>query len=209
LSIAAAVAGAKRELDGERRGIRLHDELRTEIDRVQSLPLFSSSPPAHPSSLPLLEAARVELELLAALIATVAYWGNAITDEWWLDDIERLGEHPRAGGGMAENDIRRIPGLAMLWAGGVAAAACGRADLLIALATRPRAIPVYAATYEKYAAMASLTPDVIHTGRHDTHWMYRLLRPAFVDRLAVGKETFVEAWERWKILVATIQSMSS
>jgi hypothetical protein len=48
-----------------------------------------------------------------ALVATVAYWGNAITDEWWLDDIERLGEHPRAGGGMAENDIRRTPGLAI------------------------------------------------------------------------------------------------
>jgi hypothetical protein len=53
--------------------------------------------------------------------------------------------------------------------------------------------------------MASLTPDVIHPGRDDTHWMYRRFRPAFVDRLAVGKETFVEAWERWQILVATIQ----
>jgi hypothetical protein len=108
-----AVATAKRALAGNHTAIPLHDTIREELGRMRGLEVlttanFSVSDPAaeHSRHLARLEAGA---EVALALIATTVYWGDANTDRWWFDDIERFAEPRSAGGSSALIHLVRAP----------------------------------------------------------------------------------------------------
>jgi hypothetical protein len=199
LSVAASVALAKRELSGTETAISLHDRLRHEVERVRDLDILR--PDARRSGddqiAVVAEFAR-EAELLVALTATVAYWGTPQTDVWWTGELARLARPAQAGGTMAVLDRPRLPALAMATAAGVAAVASGRYDLLgelFGLELVPHGV-----RGDRAPAVLAVTPDVLHAG-NPTSILYQLLRPAFADHLALGRDGFVQAWERWQYLI--------
>lgn len=152
-----------------------------------------------------LEGVAAEIELAVALVAVTAYWGTQDTDRWWIDDIERLGRFVRGSGGMHAFGLPRVPGLAVLWTGGVAATAARRYETVAHLLTEPKSVPAYSSTLEVMPAAVSLTPDVLHIGQ-DAQWVFRLLRRAFVERLGIGLDAYVAAWEKWQIIARTAAS---
>ena len=100
-SIEIAVASAKREFDGQQRAVSVHDRLRDELQRIAELPMYTPSsdyPAAEHGQR--LEGVAAEIELTVALVAVTAYWGTEDADDWWMDDIERLGRFVRGSGGM-------------------------------------------------------------------------------------------------------------
>lgn len=205
-TVAVAVASAKLELSGQHRAISLHDQLRDEMQRVAELPLYlpSGDYPAeeHGSRL---EGVAAEIELAVALVAVSAYWGTSETDQWWMDDIERLGRYVRGSGAMFAFGLPRVPGLGILWSGGVGAVAARRYDTVGKLLSQPKSVPTYSSTLTVMPAAVSLTPEILHIGQ-DAQWVFRLLRRAFVQHLGIGTETYVAAWEKWQLILRTAAS---
>lgn len=200
-SVAAAVAVAKQELAGGLVAIGLHDSLRAEIDRIRNLDVLSPQPTMQMGQIAAIDQATAECELLVALTATAAYWGHPDTDRWWTGDIVRMARRSLLSGSTDVLDRSRIPALLMCWAAGVAAVAAHRDDLLATLfALEDVSEP---GRNEHVPAVFAASPDVLHVN-DALRRVYRLLRPLFVDHLGVGRDVFIEAWERWQyVLIVT------
>jgi len=203
LTVVADVATAKRELASDRRPIVVHDRLRAEIERVRRLPIYTDPKYSGVDHLHVVAQLEADLERLLALTATLAYWGDSGTDQWWIPDIGRFGERPYAGGEVRLIDLVRIPGMMLLWTGGVAAVASYRSELLVALLTVPQSTPSYSSSNEQVPASISLTPEVLHVG-DDAKRVYRVLKPIFVEHLGIGMDAFIEAWESWQYLLLAL-----
>lgn len=198
-SVMAAVAVAKRELAGAHVAIPLHDTIRSEIERVQNLPELMADPHAAGyDQIEVVNAVIAECEVLVALTATAEYWGRAETDRWWMADITRMARRPLLSGSVNVLDRPRLPGLFMAWSAGTAAVATNRENLLTALLALDE-VPEPGRN-ENVPALLALSPDVLHVGDH-LQLLYRILRPIFVQHLALGRRAYVEAWERWQYLV--------
>jgi hypothetical protein len=148
-SIDVAVASAKSELDGLHRAVSVHDRLRDEMQRIAELPMYTPSGdyPVN-EHVQRLEGVAAEIEMVVALVAVTAYSGTQDTDHWWIDDIERLGRFVRGSGGMHAFGLPRVPGLAVLWAGGAAATAARRYETVARLLTEPKSVPAFSSTLQ-------------------------------------------------------------
>ncbi len=179
--------------------IPLHDAIRTEIERVQSLDSLSPQPsdPGH-TQLAVLAEVLGASERLIALVATAAYWGDPAIDRWWTGDIVRMARRPLLSSSLAVIDRPRVPALFMSWAGGMAAVAAGRDDLLATLFSLER-VPEPGRN-ELIPAVLAASPELLHAGDNLAR-MYRMYRPVFVDLLSLGRDSFTEAWERWQYLL--------
>ena len=211
--IARSLLQAARDVLGPRRVARLdrlHEVgpvlrrglpacLRREVERVRDLPVFSaSSRDQGNDQIRVVEQMVGETERLVALVATAAYWGDGQTDRWWIDDIVRLARRPQISGSLNVLNRPLLPALLLAWSAGTAALASHREDLLTALRglseiqdpSRGAPIP----------PVVLLSPDLLHAG-DATGRLYRILRPAFVEHLALGRDAFVDAWERWQYIL--------
>jgi hypothetical protein len=192
-STATAVAVAKRELSGEHVAIGVHDQIRSELDRLQRLDAFAARGAGH-DQIAAVDEMFAESELLVALVATSAYWGTPRTDRWWIDDIVRTARYSYLTGSVAVVNRPRVLSLLLGWAGGIAATASGRDDLTLALLdldhieNRTGTPPV--------PALLATGPDTLGVG-DDLGRLYRLYRAVFVNHLGIGKQAFVDAWDRW------------
>lgn len=199
-SVATVVAVTKRELAGASVAISVHDSIRATVDRVQNLELLSPDPsdPGN-TQISVVDQAAGECQLLIALVATAAYWGRPETDRWWTSDIVRMARRPLMSGSTNVIDRPRLPALFMCWAAGIAAVARGRNDLLATLFSLDD-VP-QPDRNEQVPAVFAASSEVLHVS-DDIGRLYRLYRPVFVDHLGIGREVFVEAWERWQYLLA-------
>lgn len=203
LTIDAAVVTAKRELTGRHPAIPLHDMIQREVTRIRQLgpytqPEYNGGGDHHLGRLNQLE---TELELLLALIGTVAYWGSSATDRWWVDEIERFSFRSLVSGELAFINLPRVPAVAILWTAAIAAIAADRNDLLVTLLRLPPVDPIYGGG--RLPAALALTPDMLGTG-DSLKRLRRLLRRSIVDHLALTSEVFVDAWERWQYVLAIL-----
>lgn len=194
----AAAESMKREL-GETSVIAAHDRLRRELERVRSSDVLRVDGAESGSDQPaVVDRITIEIEVLTALIATVAYWGNESSDRWWLPEIPRFAQRPLLNGLVSVLDRPRTPGLVIAMAAGTAAVASGRDDLLRSLFTLPL---VRDPTQGKeLPPVLILAPGLLHVS-DALERIYRLLRGPFVEYLGLGVEAFAEAWERWQYLV--------
>ncbi|MET7575197.1 SIR2 family protein [Streptomyces sp. NPDC005492] len=201
-SIAASVAIAKRALSGTRPAVSLHDALHRETSRIADLRLHLDGDHAH--SLATLEA---ETELLLALTATTAYWGNKDTDRWWLHDIEPLGTQPDRSGSTALLHLTKAPATMLIYTAGIAALAAERWSTLVRLLDGPTAFDPYGE--KTYPAAALLTPwETIGLREKSSERLYTQLQPVFTQHLALTENTFRDAWERFEYLRLIVEHVA-
>src|ERR1035438_4037244 len=99
--------------------------------------------------------------------------------------------------------LPRVPGLAVMWAGGVAATAARRYETVARLLTEPKSVPAYSTTLQLVPAGVSLLPDVLHIGP-DSQWVFRLLRRAIAEHVGIGLESYLSAWEKWLLILLAV-----
>ena len=207
LTLAVAVAAAKRDLSGRSVAIPLHDRLRDELNRLAESPDLRRTTFQLPGDdVELVEVhARIEEALVVpcALAATTAYWGNSGTDPWWEPQIEAFARPVRGSGSTALLRSVTLPAAHLLYSCGVAAVASRRYDLLHRLLTivsvtdsNGRREPV---------AYSSATPGWVYAdsaaGRAEpSARVHQLHQPTFVDHLGLGQEAYDRAWEMFEIL---------
>lgn len=201
ISVAVDVAIVKRELAGGQVAISLHDRLRREIERVRALEIFApTAQTVGDDQIHVVDEMIGETERLVALVATAAYWGDAETDRWWVGEIGRMAARQNVSRSLAVLDRPRLPALVMAWSGGVAAIAAERDDLVESLFGLPFVSDPFRRESEPLPPLVALSPQIFHTG-DETGRLYRILRPAFVEHLALGHDAFVDAWERLQLLL--------
>jgi hypothetical protein len=66
-------------------------------------------------------------------------------------------------------------------------------------------VPEYSLNQETMPAAVSLTPDVLHIGE-DAKWVFRLLRLPVAEHLGLGLNAYVEAFERWQLILRAAAS---
>lgn len=200
----AAADTVKRELAGAPVAISAHDAIRREIERIRTLDLLKADPQRTGyDQIEVVERFLSEARVLAALVATAAYWGAENSDQWWLNDINRLARRPLLSGSLAVLDRPRLPALVIAWAAGIAAVTRDRVDLLTRLFSLP-SIRDPGSDNDVPAVLAA-APEWLHVA-DGLGYLYRLLRPVFVDELVLGREAFIEGWERWQYLLLLASS---
>jgi hypothetical protein len=140
-TVTLASAMAKRAIAAAGDRIRLHDLIKEQLSRVAASPQIArdnfqgGTLEGYGREVEALEA---ESEILLAVVAIAAYWGDRQTDAWWIpaiaDFAERVGRLP-AGGSTPLINLTRYPGLLLFQTGAVAATAANRWDLLARLDT--------------------------------------------------------------------------
>jgi SIR2-like domain len=197
-----AVGTAKRALAGHRTAISLHDAIKEELDRVRSLDVVTTtnfdSPDANAEHARRLARLEAGTEVALALIATTAYWGDASTDQWWFDDIERFARWRPAGGSVPLINLVRAPATMLIYAAGVAVAARERWPLMVRLLTEPTAVDPY--TGDVRVAAHLLDPAYSLSVGNASKQLYEFLYPLFTQHLALGEAVYQDAWERFEYL---------
>lgn len=197
---AIAVAIAKRALSGARVATSLHDTLRAECERVSTLPVLSSTQwnvadvsGEHTRRLEQLEGG---MEILLALTATIAYWGDDATDRWWLADIERFARPVAESGSTVLLHLVRAPATMLLYAAGVAATAAERWALVARLLHGPTTSDPYRGEARKVSHILGPQETMGRLSRH----LCAYLRPIFIDHLVFGEAAYADCWERFEYL---------
>lgn len=202
VSIAVAVASAKRALAGTQQAISLHDAVRKEFTRIATLPMrrgpwnVADEQAEYTRRLATLQ---TEAERLLALVATCAYWGTDDTDRWWIGDIEQLSEPSRDGGLTSLLHLVRAPATLAVYTAGVAAMAGERWTTLARLFTEPHTPDPYAGK-EAVPVAVLLGPAAVLIQRKPSEYLYQQLKPVFTDHLALSQPAYTDAWERFEYL---------
>ena len=201
LSIAVAVANAKRELQSGRSAIRTHDTLRSAINRLSTSKLVH--PDSYDGDTAAVQARADELlatmEPIVALVSTLAYWGDDGTDRWWFGDIERLTRRPHVSGLSSMIHLSRAPGLLVMYAAGVAAVAAERWALVERLLTEPMTENSSASHHVRVAA--ALNPEMSGVpGGSQT--VFGFIVRSLTEHLGIDVDLAADAWERFEYLHA-------
>ncbi|MFE0630868.1 SIR2 family protein [Streptomyces sp. NPDC058864] len=202
VSVAIAVASAKRALSGTQQAISLHDTLRKEFTRIAALPMrrgpwqVADERTEHAHRLKTLQA---ESERLLALVATCAYWGTNETDRWWIGDIEQLAEPSRDGGFTSLLNLVRAPAVMVTYAAGVSALAAERWGTVVRVLTEPHT-PDRRREGSADPVAVLLSPYEVLSEQKSAELLYQQLQPVFTDHLALGQAAYTDAWERFEYL---------
>jgi hypothetical protein len=199
ITVATAVAAAKRELCRPGNPLRTHDALRLALDHL------GRSEVVKPASFDgdaterrrrvdtLLRGSAMALGLIAAL----AYWGDGATDRWWFDSIERFAYRPHVSGTADLISLSRAPGLLVMYSAGVAATAADRWPLVTRLLKEPRTETSTGGAL--LPVSLALTPGSVGLDGAASQ-LFALLYPIFVDNLGLDSGSFIDAWERFEYL---------
>jgi SIR2-like domain len=200
LSTIAAVAAMKRGLSDRARPIGVHDRVRAELDRIAALQVLDESVPHAaawgPERLPLLEA---ELETWTAYVGVLGYWGNQETDGWWSPCIERFAEPPRLSGDTDTINLFTSPAVVTLYAGGVAAAAAGRWEVVCELLMAHTVRDPFSGL--RVPASARIDASFMYpTSRWPSRRLASYIGPLLSQVDGLGGSTVIDAWERFEYL---------
>jgi hypothetical protein len=127
----------------------------------------------------------------AALVATLAYWGDADKDRWWIDEITRFSVPRRGAGDMFMLSVRLLAGSTLFWCAAVATTAADRMNLvkrLLDLQVRS----VYGRQVTVLSNLAGAVPAPFAT-----------VRPLLVDALAAGPDRLDDAWQTFEVISLT------
>lgn len=205
LSTLALTATVKRDLAARRRPVMAHDQLEREADRLAGLSVFSANEVTLGQASPYasrIGTAEAGLERWAALIATLAYWGDEETDRWWTDHIGRFGAQPALNGYTDAINLLKAPAVVALYTGGAAAAAAGRWDLVARLLTGFAVPTVQGAVVP---AAVALDPATMYPHRSwPSRALCRLLEPVMTGALGLSSTAARDGWETFEYLAYAV-----
>lgn len=202
LTVPVAVESAKRELSGGNVAISIHDLLGTafadlhahrdfHLDNYQSADPYGGYPAMAARTR---EAAR----LPSALVATLAYWGTAATDQWWLDELPRFATQPFVSGSSAVIELRHIAGISLFYAAGVSATAGRRWGLLANMFGLTAADP-YSWGRRRLTRLFAPDSAYSHLAGAGTH-LFPDVGALLVEVLGIGAVALEEAWQTFEVL---------
>jgi len=201
LTIAVAVETAKRELAGQKTAIALHDTLGREFIRLHAMPELHLDNYNRSYLTEEMNAIRSRVEegarVATALVATLAFWGGADTDEWWIGELERFSNPVRDSGYSDLLELPVVAGTALYYGAGVAAVAARRYELLGRLFALKRPRP-FGPELEPLAD--GLGDSVTNPLRRRVH---HVVAPLLHEALAVGTGPIDDAWQTFEILRLT------
>jgi hypothetical protein len=219
-STRVAIALTKRYVANDADRVRLHDLVRTSIDRIE--PDVNEIRATPWESTALVEGvARVRrydalTEPLAAIYANGCCWGTPAMLPAWRYGIERLATTDLSG---TEAGLRRYPALIILYAGGLGAVQGDEYTTLTALlrtrvhsATRGLVPAVFELAGGTHAALRTELANLVMQEKrgikqrfysaHSQH-LHEVLKPA-VGPLTASDESYDELFDRFEILVALV-----
>lgn len=199
------VASVKRDIGNPARRFEAHDLIRRELVAVSSLDAVITRDFEAVRGSGRLAQVEDGTFLAAGAVATAAYWGSEETDQWWLEDLQRLGQKRRGvSGSTSLIELTRYPATILLFAAGISALARQRWDLLSALLTtmpndtENRAPCAFGSVTLHPAQTLQLVSGKPSKRLHD------YLTEIFVVDLGLGKERFVDLWERFELILASL-----
>lgn len=199
MTVPVLVETAKRELSGQTVAIRLHDALKGEFATLHRLPEFHLTDHQSGNDYEAM-LARVEeaTKTSSALVATVAYWGDEVTDRWWIGELPRFAT-PADGSGLVKLlSLRVVSGSALFYAAGVAAVSAQRFDLLNRLFGLRR-FNRYNGEYEALAG--DLDAESGYENAQNIHTrLFGIVAPLLSQALSIGPETLDDAWQLFEVL---------
>lgn len=209
LTVSVAVETAKRELSGRHVAIGLHDTLNQELSRLHEhrdfhLPNHQSDEP-YGGYLAMVDRIEEATKVSCALISTLAYWGDAATDDWWINELARFSTRVNSGGSVKLLDLKLVAGSALYYSAGIAAAASGRYDLLGRI-LRMRQPDPYRGDHKLLATV--LDAGAVYSEAGDgVSRLQTLLDPVFREALSLSNLTMDYTWQLFEVLRLAIATM--
>jgi hypothetical protein len=211
LTVSVAVSNAKRYISGGD-DIRLHDLMASTLSETHSRIGTWNFNDAGMDIRGI--AGRIDgvLEIGMALVASAAFWGTDITDEYWMTALKEWANQPSMGGLSSMLSLRYYPATLILYAAGVAMMAKGR---LLSLERMLRiTIPVYTDGRQgpissELSARRSLEGFVIASPRDVTSdHVFEQLAPILQEHLLLSPGEIEQAFERFELLVYLVTADS-
>jgi len=193
LSVSTAATTAKRELSGRWVATGLHDTWGREMAALHDMPELHLDGSEDVLALGGQDAlaAKVDeaLRVPAALVASMSYWGDETVQDWWLRELPLLAQPSGGGGGVALIRLPLRAAAALYWAGGVAAAAAGRFDLL-------RRLLELRTTRPHHDGDVRLAEELDRFGEAPKH---EHLAPVLQVALETGARHLEESWQVFEV----------
>ena len=210
LTVGVAVETAKRELAGKSVAIGLHDVLRRELDTLDAIPEFRlpdyQSDSQYGGYEAMVERIQESSKVAAALVATLAYWGDDQSDGWWVEDLERFATHARGGGLTALLTLRQVAGVSLFYSAGIAAVAGRRYGLLRRLFELQTVNPYRSGAFDRLTV--ALDADRVFSSagvaRVSSH-----IDSVLAEALQLGHGPLVDSWQKFEVLRLAAATMNS
>jgi hypothetical protein len=199
LTVPVAVETAKRELSGRTVAIGLHDTLRREFAVLHQLPEFNLATHEGGEDYEAM-LARIEeaSRMTGALVATLTYWGDNTTDNWWIDELPRFATPVDGSGLVRLLSLRVVSGSVLFYAAGVAAVAAQRFDLLGRLFALQRPNR-YNGGYEAFAVSLDAESGY-ENARNTPTRVYDTVTPLLSEALSLSSEALNDSWQLFEVL---------
>ncbi|WP_299577494.1 SIR2 family protein [uncultured Williamsia sp.] len=201
LTAAVAVDRIKRDLTGEHPAITAHDTATAALARLDDLPVMSlavaskATTEQYPDHVADIAAA---CEVPAAAIAALAYWGNPVTDDWWLPTIEHWARTLNMSGLTAYVELPLTVATRLYYAAGVAATAAHRYDLLAKL------LSVRTVQHRRRSTPACRLLNWCRMDYPSVHAPTRLdLETTIREALTLSADRVSAAWQEFELLQMT------
>lgn len=202
LTTVASVGALKREITVNPRSIAAHDRLQKEIERVTRLGVMDTSHTAFQSMTYAERIARVEAELeqWASFVGVMAYWGTVESDQWWSRYIEQFGATPALSGGTDVIELFTAPAVVTLFAGGAAAAAGDRWELVCDLISDHLVRDLFQGGRAQTSALVG--PSKMYPGNPwPSRRLASYLGPILSDNVGLGSIVALQGWERFEYVL--------
>lgn len=212
LSLTVAANRIKRDLHGDSPAITAHDLIAAEFARLEAMPAFHMASHHNfdrENYGNLVDEIHDASQVAVGCVATLAYWGDTRTDQWWLPEVERFARPARSNGGSVPLiELPRILGVRLFYAAGIAAVAAKRYDLLallLRLPARTSSGPTSTAAelLDWYSVHAELNPDAASSQVSDT------VIEVLGDVLGLGAARIDDAWQEFDTLRAAAQILEA
>ncbi|MBT2568137.1 SIR2 family protein [Arthrobacter sp. ISL-85] len=201
LTVPAVVSTSRRQLAGNTTATDLHDLIKRQTDELHEHSDLVLSHSGNVSENGAFTGMVARLEesssVLAAAIATAAYWGDESTDGWWMEEIQTFAAHPDGSGLTAVLNLHNLVMIQLFYAAGLAALARGRTQTI----KRLFSLEGHRTYQGRDMASQVLIPARVYASiPSGSKRLHDLMRPLFVDHLSIGAKTYEERWQQFEIL---------
>lgn len=209
LTAAVIVDRIKRELAGAQPAITAHDTFTAETGRLESLDALNLTQ-FHLKDRSEYDALVAQIDegctVPVAATATLARWGTASTDRWWLPVIEQWARITRASGNTTALELPTLVATRLVYAAGLGAIAAYRYDTLVQIFTVPTIDDRLDRTLlalTDWARQHSATSDPVRGPMRDR------FSETVRNALNLSRSRFDAVWQEFEVLRMTAQIMTA
>ncbi|MCD2147398.1 SIR2 family protein [Gordonia paraffinivorans] len=209
LTAAVIVDRIKRDLAGAQPAITAHDTFAAETGRLEGLDALNLTQ-FHLKDRSAYDALVAQIDegctVPVAATATLARWGTADTDRWWLPVIEQWAHVTRASGHTIALELPTLVATRLVYAGGLGAVAANRYDTLAQIFTVPT---VDDRLNRSLLALTDWARQHSDINDNDRGTMRDRFTETVRDALGLSQARFDAMWQEFEVLRMTAQIMTA